>query len=209
MGFFLTVEGIEGAGKTTAVACVVKWLDRSGLKYTLTREPGGTTMAESIRQLLLASHQEAVSDTTELLLMFAARSQNLNEKIKPALTQGHVVVCDRFTSATYAYQGGGRGVNLSHIAVLEEMVQGALRPDLTLLLDIDPAQGLARVKSRAGELDRIEQEKVEFFERVRHAYLKRAQDLPQQYAIIDASLALDDVSAQIEVVLEQRLNQCL
>ncbi|MDD7806097.1 MAG: dTMP kinase [Endozoicomonas sp. (ex Botrylloides leachii)] len=205
MGFFLTVEGCDGAGKTTAVEFIRGWLESKSMPYEQTREPGGTALAEQIRQLLLANHKEAVADTTELLMMFAARSQNIHENIKPGLALGKVILCDRFTDATYAYQGGGRGVNLSHIAVLEEMVQGALRPDMTLLLDIDPSIGLVRAKYCEAALDRIEQEKINFFERVRAMYLKRAQQFPGQYAVIDASCPVENVQLQIEQVLVQRL----
>ncbi len=209
MGFFLTIEGCEGAGKTTAIKFIQNWLVDRSIPYEQTREPGGTPMGEEIRHILLASHQEHVQDTTELLLMFAARSQNFHEKIKPSMEQGKVVLCDRFTDATYAYQGGGRGIDPARIAVLEELVQGACRPDMTLLLDVEPAIGLKRARGRGAELDRIEQEDIEFFERVRAIYLKRASDLPQQYVIIDAACDIESVKAQIKTVLEQRLGEFL
>lgn len=204
MGFFLTIEGGEGAGKTTALAFVRQWLQAAGREFVETREPGGTRMAEEIRALLLAEHEETVSDTTELLLMFAARSQNVSENIEPALRAGKVVVCDRFTDASYAYQGGGRGIDPQRIAVLEQLVQGDRRPDMTLLLDVDPDIGMARAKGR-GDLDRIEQEAIEFFHRVRSTYLKRAEQYPDQYVIIDASQSIDSVQQQIVSALTQRL----
>lgn len=210
MGFFLTIEGGEGAGKTTAINFVKKWLQQESREFIETREPGGTLMAEEIRTLLLAPHEEPVSDVTELLLMFAARSQNLNVNIEPALAAGKVVVCDRFTDATYAYQGGGRGIDTNKIAVLEQLVQGERRPDMTLLLDVDPEVGMVRAKGRAqakGEdLDRIEQEAIDFFHNVRAAYLARAKQLPSQYVIIDANQPVESVKAQIIAALSLRLS---
>ncbi|MDP0587872.1 MAG: dTMP kinase [Candidatus Endonucleobacter bathymodioli] len=205
MGFFLTIEGIEGAGKTTAVGFIRGWFEANGIAYEQTREPGGTLLAEEIRELLLAKRQESVVDTTELLLLFAARSQNFHEKIKPAMAAGKVLLCDRFTDATYAYQGGGRGIDSSKIEVLENLVQGDCRPDLTLLLDIDPTIGLGRARSRGDELDRIEQEEIVFFERVRSTYLERAKQYPERYIVIDASASVDNVLGQIEEVLKRRL----
>ncbi|MDP0563460.1 MAG: dTMP kinase [Candidatus Endonucleobacter sp. (ex Gigantidas childressi)] len=205
MGFFLTVEGSEGAGKTTAVCFIKDWFEYNKIAYEHTREPGGTLLAEEIRNLLLAKRQESVVDTTELLLLFAARSQNFHENIKPAMDAGKVLLCDRFTDATYAYQGGGRGIDQSKIAILENLVQGDCRPDLTLLLDIDPEVGLGRARGRGGELDRIELEEITFFERVRSTYLERAEQYPKQYAVIDASATVDNVREQIEQVLKQRL----
>ncbi|PJE79926.1 Thymidylate kinase [invertebrate metagenome] len=209
MGFFITIEGVEGAGKSTAIGFIRQWFKQSHIVYQLTREPGGTPLAEHIRGLLLAEHDEPVFDTTELLLLFAARSQNMELHIKPALEEGKVVLCDRFTDATYAYQSGGRGMDEKDISVLENLVQGVLRPDLTLLLDIDPLLGLERAGSRGcqdgGQLDRIEKENPDFFIRVRQAYLDRAQRYPEQYEIVDASGAIEQVHQQIRVVLERRM----
>ena len=209
MGFFLTIEGCEGAGKTTAKTVVLEWLRQAGRDFIETREPGGTPLAEQLRHLVLSEHEEAVSDTTELLMVFAARCQNLAERIEPALAQGKVVVCDRFTDATYAYQGGGRGISDRRIATLEELVQGDRRPDMTLLLDVEPELGLARAKGRAmeqgGELDRIEQEAIEFFHRVRQVYLDRAGQFPDQYVVIDGSQPLEMVQANITRILAERL----
>ena len=209
MGFFLTIEGGEGAGKTTAIGFVKEWLQQQSHDFVETREPGGTQLAEELRALLLAPHEETISDTTELLMMFAARSQNLTENIEPALAAGKVVVCDRFTDATYAYQGGGRGIDRQKIATLEQLVQGDLRPDMTLLLDVDPEIGMARARGRAeeqgGELDRIEREAMAFFYRVRNTYLARAKQCPGQYAVIDASQSIDSVKQQIAAALASRL----
>ena len=158
---------------------------------------------------MLGAHEEQVSDTTELLLMFAARSQNLSERIEPSLAAGKVVVCDRFTDATYAYQSGGRGIDEQRIAVLEQLVQGDRRPDMTLLLDVAPEVGLARARGRAtaegGELDRIEQEAIEFFHRVRSVYLQRAARFADQYVVIDASQPVVSVEQQIVGALQARL----
>ena len=209
MGFFLTIEGGEGAGKTTAIGFVKAWLQQQSLEFIETREPGGTRLAEELRALLLAPHEETISDTTELLMMFAARSQNLTENIEPALAAGKVVVCDRFTDATYAYQGGGRNIDHQKITTLEQLVQGDRRPDMTLLLDVDPEVGMARAKGRAkaqgGELDRIEQEAIEFFHRVRNTYLARARQYPGQYVIIDASQPVESVRRQITAALAGQL----
>ena len=209
MGFFLTIEGVEGAGKTTAKATVLRWLRACGREYIETREPGGTPLAEQLRALVLAEHEEQVSDTTELLLMFAARSQNLCERIEPSLAAGKVVVCDRFTDATYAYQSGGRGIDEQRIAVLEQLVQGDRRPDMTLLLDVAPEVGLARARGRANaqgsELDRIEQEAIEFFHRVRAVYLQRAARFADQYVVIDAGRSVASVKRQIVAALQARL----
>ncbi|MGI9277154.1 MAG: dTMP kinase [Endozoicomonas sp.] len=206
-GFFLTIEGCEGAGKTTAVNFIRDWLAGQGAEFIETREPGGTKVAEDLRGLLLNHYDEQLSDTTELLLMFAARSQNLFHNIEPALAEGKVVICDRFTDATYAYQGGGRGLDPSRIAVLENLVQGERRPDMTILLDVEPEVGLARARSRGQALDRIEQEAMDFFQRVREAYLERARQFPEQYEGIDAGQSLEAVQVQLREVLQRRLGE--
>lgn len=203
-GSFITLEGVEGVGKSTNLAYVQARLEASGKTLVVTREPGGTAMAEEIRELLLRPRQESVSEMAELLLMFAGRAQHLHALIQPALDAGHWVLCDRFTDATYAYQGGGRGVPMDWIATLETMVQQKLRPDLTLLLDVPVEVGLARARQR-GELDRFEAEQQRFFEDVRQVYLQRAQAEPERFAIIDATPALDAVQAQIDEVLLMRL----
>ncbi|KDE40034.1 Thymidylate kinase [Nitrincola lacisaponensis] len=203
-GCFITLEGVEGVGKSTNLAYVQARLEASGKTLVVTREPGGTAMAEEIRELLLRPRQESVSEMAELLLMFAGRAQHLHALIQPALDAGHWVLCDRFTDATYAYQGGGRGVPMDWIATLETMVQQQLRPDLTLLLDVPVEVGLARARQR-GELDRFEAEQQRFFEDVRQVYLQRAQAEPERFAIIDATPALNAVQAQIDEALLMRL----
>ena len=209
-GRFITLEGGEGVGKSTNLQWVVEWLKQQGLTVISTREPGGTPRAEAIRELLLdPAPTEPLSSDAELLLMFAARAQHLNEKILPALEQGAWVVCDRFTDATYAYQGGGRGINVERIATLERFVQHDLQPDLTLLLDMPAEAGAQRVTSRlsqsGGERDRFEREQQGFFSAVRDAYLQRAQQTPQRFAVIDADQSLEAVQASIERVLAERV----
>ncbi|WP_417580728.1 dTMP kinase [Nitrincola sp.] len=203
-GCFITLEGVEGVGKTTNLDYIHQRLLAAGKTVVVTREPGGTAMAEEIRELLLRQRSESVSEMAELLLMFAARAQHLHALITPALEQGHWVLCDRFTDATYAYQGGGRGVSLSLISTLETMVQASLRPDLTLLLDLPVELGLQRARNRSTP-DRFEAEKQRFFEAVRQVYLDRAMAEPERFAVIDASLDLEQVQQQIRVQLKQRL----
>lgn len=199
-GVFITVEGIEGVGKTTNMSFVQNFLRSYGVELAVTREPGGTPLAEKIRALLLDHSEEALNEDAELLLVFAARAQHLSQLIKPALEQGSWVLSDRFTDATYAYQGGGRGLSLDMIAQLEQAVQGDLRPDLTLLLDVPVDIGMARAGKR-GELDRFEREKQAFFEKVRDTYLARAAAEPDRFAIIDASQPLNQVQADIAAAL--------
>lgn len=203
-GKFITVEGSEGVGKSSNLAFIEDTLRKAGIDVLRTREPGGTPLAEAIRALLLDARQHAMCDDTELLLMFAARAQHLAEVIRPALAAGQWVLCDRFTDATYAYQGGGRGIPMQRIGVLEDWVQGELRPDHTLLLDMPVAAGLERAGTRS-EPDRFEQEQQAFFERVRETYLARADAEPARFHVIDASPALDQVQAQIATVLQQIL----
>ena len=195
-GKFITVEGTEGVGKTTNIQRITEWLDESGVAYISTREPGGTALGEKIRHLLLDKDNTGMAASAELLLMFAARAQHLEEKIIPALAAGTWVLCDRFTDATYAYQGFGRGLNLEHIERLEALVQGDLHPDFTLILDIDPELGMSRVRAR-GELDRFESEALEFFDRVRAGYRERANDNPSRYCLVDASAPLTVVQERI------------
>ena len=199
-GKFLTIEGTEGVGKSTNLAFVRDWLQAKGIEVVVTREPGGTPLAEEIRSLLLAKRNESVNETAELLLVFAARAQHLAQVIQPALARGAWVLSDRFTDATYAYQGGGRGLSTEIITQLEQMVQGDLRPDLTLILDIDVALGLNRARQR-GELDRFESETMVFFERVRSAYRARAEQSPSRYALVDAGQELVAVQAEISSIL--------
>lgn len=200
-GVFITLEGIEGAGKSTAIKFIREWLVKSGIPHVITREPGGTEVAEAIRQLILAHHQEPICSDTELLLMFAGRAQHLTQLIIPALERGDWVVCDRFTDATYAYQGGGRGIDPQRIAQIENWVQGDLRPDKVILLDVSGELGMQRI-SRRKSSDRIEQEKTSFFERARQAYLSRARENSANYAVIDASYSVSRVQKCIALVLE-------
>ncbi len=195
-GKFITVEGTEGVGKTTNIQRITEWLDGRGIAYISTREPGGTTLGEKIRDLLLDKDNTGMAASAELLLMFAARAQHLEETIIPALAAGTWVLCDRFTDATYAYQGFGRGLNLEHIEGLEALVQGDLHPDFTLILDIDPALGMSRVRAR-GELDRFESEALAFFDRVRAGYRERANTNPSRYCLVDASAPLTVVQEHI------------
>lgn len=203
-GFFITVEGGEGAGKSTMLAFVRDWLARAGREVVVTREPGGTALGERVRDILLHARELHMSAETEALLMFAARAEHLERVIRPALDAGKTVLCDRFTDATYAYQGGGRGLSAERIAQLEAWVQGALRPNLTLLLDVPVDVGLQRANRRS-EPDRFEREQQEFFERVRAAYLERARREPQRLRVIDASRAPDEVQKQIADVLTEVL----
>ena len=203
-GKFITLEGSEGAGKTTAIEEIRNWAKSCRIELVVTREPGGTPTAEKIRELLLDKNNKDILPDTELLLMFAARAQHLNELILPAIAQGKWVICDRFTDATYAYQGGGRNIDMQRITQLENWVQGELRPDLTLLLDLPVELGLSRAGNRS-EPDRFELEKISFFERVRQVYLDRANSFPQQYRVIDASKTIEDVQAQIRQSLNEYL----
>jgi dTMP kinase len=199
-GKFITVEGIEGVGKSTNMEFIQQRLLASGKDVVVTREPGGTPLGEAIRGLLLDASYTGMDSTCELQLMFAARAEHLARVIRPALQRGQWVLCDRFTDATYAYQGGGRGIAIDIIARLEELVQGDFRPDMTLLLDVPVEVGLARAGQR-GELDRFEQEKVEFFERVRAAYLSMANEHPHRYRVIDAGQPLEQVQQQLAALL--------
>ncbi|MDB2554066.1 dTMP kinase [Porticoccaceae bacterium] len=200
-GKFITIEGTEGVGKTTNIQFIQNWLESKQLAYLCTREPGGTPLAEQIRELLLAPREELVCDTAELLLMFAGRAQHLNQVIEPALTEGAWVLCDRFTDATYAYQGAGRGMGTSLIAELELIVQGSLRPDLTLILDIPVELGLKRASERS-DPDRFEQEKTEFFDLVRNGYLDIARKHTDRCVVIDASQPLELVQRELIIALE-------
>lgn len=198
-GRFITVEGTEGVGKSTNMVFIESWLKKQGINVLCTREPGGTPLAEEIRELLLRPRDELVSETAELLLMFAARAQHLEKVILPALQSGTWVLCDRFTDATFAYQGAGRGLSTDTITQLEALVQKGRQPDFTVILDVSPEVGLARAKKR-GDLDRFETEALAFFDRVRQGYLQRAYQ-NSRYAVIDTHPVLDDV----QLALEQQL----
>ena len=197
---FITLDGIDGAGKSTNLAVMKAWFEKHKLPVLFTREPGGTPAGEALREILLNPATQ-VSLRTETLLMFAARQQHLETVILPALKNGTHVVSDRFTDATFAYQGGGRGVPLQDIATLEHWVQGDFRPDLTLLLDVPLEVSMARI-NQTREKDRFEQEEAEFFNRVREVYLQRANEQPERYAVIDSSQSLDTVKNQIETALD-------
>ena len=197
---FITLDGIDGAGKSTNLAVMKAWFEKHQLPVLFTREPGGTPAGEALREILLNPATQ-VSLRTETLLMFAARQQHLETVILPALKNGTHVVSDRFTDATFAYQGGGRGVPLQDIATLEHWVQGDFRPDLTLLLDVPLEVSMARI-NQTREKDRFEQEEAEFFNRVREVYLQRANEQPERYAVIDSSQSLDAVKNHIETALD-------
>lgn len=206
-GRFITLEGGEGAGKSTQLQIVARCLTAAGIPFLTTREPGGTSRAEAIRGLLLSpGEREPMASETELLLMFAARAQHVKQRIKPTLAAGTWVLCDRFTDATRAYQGGGRGVDLSQIDALAAWVHGDCWPDLTLLLDVPAAQGLARAEKRSAK-DRIEQEALAFFERVRAHYLAQAAAEPERFRVIDAAPAEAAVTAQVTAAVEAFLAQ--
>lgn len=203
-GRFIVLEGGEGSGKTTQIQRVADWLRARGRGVCPTREPGGTPLGEKIRVLLIDGAPGSVPADAELLLLFAARSAHLRDVILPALSAGDDVVCDRFVDASYAYQGGGRGLPTERIDALAQWVCGSLAPDLVLLLDIDPAQGLARAAARAAH-DRFEQEGLAFAERVRAAYLERAAAQPERSAVINADGTEEAVWQRIRSVLEERL----
>jgi len=202
-GCFITIEGIEGVGKTTNLQYIESWLQIKGIEYITTREPGGTELGEQLRELLL--HGGDVSSEAELLMMFASRSQYLEKLIKPAIDQGKWVICDRFTDSTYAYQGGGRQMNIEHIAQLESLVHKNFQPDLTLLLDAPVEIGRARAAKRSAA-DRIEAEDLAFFNRVRNMFLHRAHEHPR-FNVVDATQALNEVQGQIEQSLETLLER--
>lgn len=195
-GLFITLEGIEGAGKSSQIEPLKGLLESNGLEVVTTREPGGSPVAEHIRGLLLDRANAGMSPTAELLLVFAARAEHLERVILPALKAGAWVICDRFTDATYAYQGGGRGLDHGRISVLEDLVQGDLRPDLTLVFDLPPEIGLSRARGR-GEADRFESEHVRFFDSARAVYLDRARANPERYRVLDATLPMAEVTKQI------------
>lgn len=201
-GKFITLEGSEGCGKTTNMAYIEQLLKEAGIELVVTREPGGTPLGETIREILLDSRQTSMSEDTELMLMFAARAQHMHEKIRPALDAGKWVLCDRFVDATYAYQGGGRGISLERIGKLDRWVLDGFKPELTLYLDIGVAQGLKRAEARA-ELDRFEKEKIDFFERVRSGYLNRVKAEPERFSVVDASEPLEQVQRSIKSHIEQ------
>lgn len=201
-GRFITVEGTEGVGKSTNMAFIESWLKDSGKELIITREPGGTPLGEKLRDVLLDAKEQSMCDDTELLLMFAARAQHLQEVILPAIDAGKWVLCDRFTDSTYAYQGGGRGIEMDRIAQLEQWVQGDRRPDMTIILDLPVDVGLERAGKRSAP-DRFELEKHDFFNKVRDTYLARAAANPERYEVIDASPSMTEVQQSIQTILEK------
>ncbi len=201
-GKFITIEGIEGAGKSTCMSLIASEMSAQGIEILQTREPGGTRLGEDLRELLLGHSHHGMAEETELLLMFASRAEHLHRKILPALREGKWVLSDRFTDATYAYQGGGRGLDMKKIAALEQWVQGEMRPDLTLLMDLPVEQGLQRAGKRSAP-DRFESEASSFFDRVRRSYLDIADANPQRVQVIDASRDLDKVSASITATIKR------
>lgn len=203
-GKFITVEGVEGVGKSTNIEHLKTFFDECHVDYIVTREPGGTLLGEKVRELLLTVSDEQLDATAELLLVFAARAQHVEKVIKPALRAGTWVLCDRFTDATFAYQGAGRGIPIDTISQLQSLVQRELRPDLTLILDLDPVIGMERAMQRAA-LDRFELEQIEFFERVRAGYLAIARSEPDRCAVIDASQPISAVKADLVKAVRDKL----
>ena len=200
-GRFITIDGVEGAGKSTQIDLICSYLQRKGIKVVRTREPGGTDVGEKIRSVLLDVDNREMHSDTELLLMFSSRNELIQNKIIPALDNGSWVVSDRFTDASFAYQGGGRMLNLDRIAKLEDWVLGDFQPDLTLLLDISVEEGMTRIEARAAK-DRIELEERAFFERVRSVFISRSEAFPERIKLIDASGAIDDVHEKIRLLVD-------
>ena len=203
-GLFITLEGIEGAGKSTVVDFIEDFLTNEGHDVIKTREPGGTAIGEQIREILLKNENHTLTYDAELLLVFSARAQHIQEVILPALSSGKIILCDRFTDASYAYQGGGRGIDASRINLLEKWVQGDLRPNLTLLFDLDVSIGMQRTKKRS-DADRFEREEINFFEKIRNTYLERAKNEPQRFRIINSASSLKSVKEQIITILKDFL----
>ena len=199
-GKFITIDGVEGAGKSTQIDFIYNLLKSKGIKLILTREPGGTDLGARIRELLLGNDIDSMHSDTELLLMFADRNEHIQTKVIPALESGHWVLSDRFTDSSYAYQGGGRGLDVKRIAELEKWVLQGFVPDLTFLLDVDIELGMRRIKSR-GMKDRIEQETMDFFARVRDSYIQRSQMFPERIKLIDATKSIENTSQQIKSIL--------
>lgn len=204
-GKFISIEGIEGAGKSTQMRFIQSFLERQGKTVVMTREPGGTVLGEQIRELLLTPRTEGMSHDAELLLMFAARTEHLEQVIKPALSRGDWVLSDRFVDATFAYQGGGRGIDIKRIESISDWTLQALQTDLTLLFDLPVTLGQERVIKRSQDKDRFEQEKAVFFEKIRQCYLQRAEQEPARIKVIDASQNIDNIQQQVTDVLMELL----
>ena len=204
-GKFITIEGVEGVGKSTNIGFINDMLQSNKIATVITREPGGTAFGEALRTVLLQDHIAEIDPVAELMLIFAARAQHLRQVIRPALARGDWVLCDRFTDATYAYQGGGRGIDRQKIASLEALVQEGLQPDLTLILDLDPAIGLQRAAKR-GNLDRIEKEQLQFFQRVRDSYLQNAASNSRRCVVINAAASLEQVQRDVREAVDKLLS---
>ncbi len=198
---FITLEGIEGAGKSTVIDFIENFITNSGYDVVKTREPGGTAIGEQVREILLNKNNDKLTDDTELLLIFAARAQHLSEIILPNLTSNKIVLCDRFIDASYAYQGAGRGIEQSKINLLENWVMPDIKPDLTFLLDLDPKIAFERTNKRS-DADRFESEDIHFFEKIRQYYLERAENEPERFRVINSELSLEDVQEQIKNILK-------
>ena len=198
---FITLEGIEGAGKSTVIYFIENFITSSGYDVVKTREPGGTAIGEQIREILLNKNNDKLTDDTELLLIFAARAQHLSEIILPNLTSNKIVLCDRFIDASYAYQGAGRGIEQSKINLLENWVMPDIKPDLTFLLDLDPKIAFERTNKRS-DAARFESEDIHFFEKIRQYYLERAENEPERFRVINSELSLEDVQEQIKNILK-------
>jgi len=203
-GKFISVEGIEGVGKSTNIEVIVDCVEAAGYRVVTTREPGGTPLAEDIRELLVGHSDETIPEIAELLMVFAARSLNVNNVIIPALEAGQWVLCDRFTDSSRAYQGGGRGIPIETIDRLADWVHGGIWPDLTILLDAPVEIGMQRASKRSSP-DRFEQERYDFFERVRACYLALAAREPQRFAVIDTTQSLAEVKAEVIALTRQLL----
>ena len=206
-GLFITVEGPDGAGKSTQMAFLETQIGKYGYEVVVTREPGGTELGERLREILLQGSTIQISNNSELLLMFAARMQHIEQVIRPALEQGQCVLCDRFTDATFAYQGGGRGIDPRRIEELQNWVQQGLDPDLTFLLDVPVATGLSRTRSRGSDKDRFEKQELDFKEAVRNSYLDLAKQFPQRICRIDASVSIAEVQVHLTGELARFLGQ--
>jgi dTMP kinase len=205
-GKFISIEGIEGAGKSTQLAFIENYLKQQGIKVIVTREPGGTVLGEQIRELLLSPRKEGMAVDTELLLMFAARAEHLEQVIKPAIQRGEWVISDRFVDATFAYQGGGRGISTERIKQISDWTLKDLQTDVTFLFDLPVELGQQRVISRKENIDRFEQEKTDFFQKIRDCYLQRSQQEPNRIKVIDASKSITEIEIQLSSILDKLIS---
>jgi dTMP kinase len=206
-GKFISIEGIEGAGKSTQLAFIAEYLKQHGKKVVQTREPGGTALGEELRELLLTPREEGMSVDAELLLMFAARAEHIEQVINPALARGEWVISDRFVDATFAYQGGGRGVSTERIKQISDWTLNGLQTDMTFLFDLPVNLGQQRVVQRKGDIDRFEQEKTAFFQKIRNCYLARSEQEPKRIKVIDSSKSIDDIQSQLSLILTELIAQ--